>query len=138
MIDSGLYDASLACEGCDLCGRTGDGPLPGCCPFGDGPAGGSAGQGAGRRRTGRAFRRKMRRRAVRKYREGESRIRGTRLDGHREDGGSVPGACIKYPKSSARKTILKRASNRNVRRDRGFSLRGNGYRRVFDYRWELC
>lgn len=44
---------------------------------------------------------------------------------------------IRYPQNSNRKRFLKKYSNRKVRRAQGESMKGNQYRKVFDYWWEL-
>ena len=44
---------------------------------------------------------------------------------------------IKYMKSSSRQQYLKRKANRKVRKYCGLSGKGNRYRKVFDYWWEL-
>ncbi len=46
------------------------------------------------------------------------------------------GLYIKYPKSSNRQKRLKRQAAKKVRNN-PISGKGNHYRRVFDYRWEL-
>lgn len=47
------------------------------------------------------------------------------------------GFYIKYPKNSKRQHWLKRASSKKVRTCPYLPQKGNGYRKVFDYRWEL-
>lgn len=44
---------------------------------------------------------------------------------------------IRYPKNSNRKRFLKNCSNRKIRREREESMKGNQYRKIFDYWWEL-
>lgn len=46
------------------------------------------------------------------------------------------GKYIKYPKSSKRQKFYKKYSNRIVRRS-SLPTKGNGYRRHFDYWWEI-
>ena len=47
------------------------------------------------------------------------------------------GLHIKYMKSSSRQQYLKQRGNRLVRKYCGLSGKGNRYRKVFDYWWEL-
>ena len=47
------------------------------------------------------------------------------------------GLHIKYMKSSSRQQYLKRKANRKARKYCGLSGKGNRYRKVFDYWWEL-
>ena len=47
------------------------------------------------------------------------------------------GLHIQYMKSSSRQKYLKRKGNRKVRNYRGLPKKGNQYRKVFDYWWEL-
>lgn len=46
------------------------------------------------------------------------------------------GVYIKYPKSSNRQRFLKRQSAKKVRKNPLYG-KGNHYRRIFDYSWEL-
>lgn len=46
------------------------------------------------------------------------------------------GVYIKYPKSSNRQRFLKRQSAKRVRKNPLYG-KGNQYRKIFDYRWEL-
>ena len=47
------------------------------------------------------------------------------------------GLHIQYMKSSNRQQYLKRKGNRKVRKYRWLPKKGNQYRKVFDYWWEL-
>lgn len=47
------------------------------------------------------------------------------------------GLHIQYMKSSRRQQYLKRNGNRKVRKYRCLPKKGNQYRKVFDYWWEL-
>lgn len=47
------------------------------------------------------------------------------------------GLHIQYMKSSSRQQYLKRKGNRKVRKYRCLPKKGNLYRKVFDYWWEL-
>ncbi len=47
------------------------------------------------------------------------------------------GKYIKYPKNSNRQQYLKKLSSHRVRRYPFLPPKGNHYRRVFDYWWEL-
>ena len=53
------------------------------------------------------------------------------------DGTPVATSHIKYPKSSRRQKRLKRISNRTIRRGNAIGSGKGGYRRAFDYWWEL-
>lgn len=96
--------------------------------------------GNGARKTGRAYRRRMnylkRKRLMEIVKGGYNRSFYTNweyIDGsfHRIDD------YIRYPKNSNRKRFLKNCSNRKVRREQGALTKGNQYRKVFDYWWEL-
>lgn len=97
----------------------------------------------GRRKTGRCYRRAMR---VQK----DQRLRTIIRQDHRYypyrgyiNWGFVNGVWqetgkyIKYPRSSERQQYLKRLSSHRVRRYDHLPPKGNHYRRVFDYWWEL-
>lgn len=47
------------------------------------------------------------------------------------------GTHIKYPRDSNAQRFLKRESNKKVRRYKGDIHKGNSYRKLFDYWWEL-
>lgn len=47
------------------------------------------------------------------------------------------GKYIKYPKNSKCQRWLKRVSSKKVRVCRNLPQKGNGYRKVFDYWWEM-
>lgn len=47
------------------------------------------------------------------------------------------GTHIKYPRDSNAQRFLKRESNKRVRRYKGDIHKGNSYRKLFDYWWEL-
>lgn len=95
----------------------------------------------GQRRTGRAYRRSMRRRHIQKFQDGYRWIApyiGPYIKGHwGDDGKWVVGSYIKYPHDSVNKRFFKRASNKAVRRSSAISPKGNGYRKIFDYWWEI-
>lgn len=90
----------------------------------------------GKRKTGRAFRRKMRRKTIKKYRDGNNWIYGPYLRGHWEGDEFIFDSCVKHPQRSAR-TFFKRVSNKMVRRSKDLPLKGAGYRKVFDYWWTI-
>lgn len=93
----------------------------------------------GRRKTGRAFRRKMRRKTIKKYRirDGQGWSFGPHINGHWEGDEFVLGNYVEYPRSSKNKVFFKRVSNKAVRRSKSLPLKGNGYRKVFDYWWTI-
>lgn len=91
----------------------------------------------GKRKTGRAFRRKMRRRTIKKYRDGNTWIYGPYLRGHWEGDKFILGSCVKYPQNSSTKAFFKRVSNKKVRQSEDVPGKGNGYRRIFDYWWTI-
>lgn len=95
----------------------------------------------GKRRTGRAYRRKMRRKHIRKR---CNRHRFTRVYmapcpnwGYVDGEYVMIGSHIDYPQNSKAKTFFKRVSNKKVRRHKGILPKGNCYRKVFDYWWTL-
>lgn len=83
--------------------------------------------GKGRRKSGRCYRRAM-------NRHKEQRLRGII---RREHWYYPCRGYIKYPKNSNRQQYLKKQSSRRVRHYPCLPPKGNGYRRVFDYWWEL-
>ena len=87
----------------------------------------------GRRKTGRAYRRKMRRKTIQKYRNGNGWI----YCGHWEGNQFVFGSYVKHPQNASNKVFFKRVSNKKVRRSSGVPTKGNGYRKVFDYWWTI-
>lgn len=91
----------------------------------------------GRRKTGRAYRRKMRRKTIQKYRNGNGWIYGPHLRGHWEGDKFVLGSYVKHPQNSSNKAFFKRVSNKKVRRSNGVPAKGNGYRKIFDYWWTI-
>lgn len=91
----------------------------------------------GRRKTGRAYRRKMRRKTIQKYRNGNGWIYGPHLCGHWEGNQFVFGSYVKHPQNASNKVFFKRVSNKKVRRSSGVPTKGNGYRKVFDYWWTI-
>lgn len=93
------------------------------------------------RKTGRAYRRKMRKQKKEKlmrimtygYKSGIGYT-----DWGWKDGVYQPvGRYIQYPKNSNRQTFWKTYSNRKIRRYKGNIRKGNSYRRHFDYAWEV-
>lgn len=95
-------------------------------------------QGHGKRKTGRAFRRKMRRKVIQKYQDGHRWICGPYAKGHWEDDKYVLSSCIRHQQNSANKRFFKRVSNKKVRRRVNIMMpKGNGYRRIFDYKWTI-
>lgn len=91
----------------------------------------------GKRKTGRAFRRKMHRRTIKKYRDGNHWIYGPYLHGHWEGDEFILGSYVKYPQNSSNKAFFKRVSNKMVRRSKDLPPKGAGYRKVFDYWWTI-
>lgn len=93
----------------------------------------------GRRKTGRAYRRKMRRKTIKKYRirDGLGWSFGPHINGHWEGDEYILGNYVEYPRSSKNKVFFKRVSNKAVRRSKSLPLKGNGYRKVFDYWWTI-
>ena len=90
-------------------------------------------------KTGRAYRRKMRRKTIKKYRirDGQGWSFGPHINGHWEGDEYVLGNYVEYPRSSKNKVFFKRVSNKAVRRSESLPLKGNGYRKVFDYWWTI-
>ena len=97
----------------------------------------------GRRKSGRCYRRLMTKRKDQRLR---NMIRQERwyypyrgyfdwgfVDGVWQEVGKY----VKYPRNSNRQQYLKKLSSRRVRRYPYLPPKGNHYRRVFDYWWEL-
>lgn len=94
----------------------------------------------GKRRTGKAYRRKMK---VKRRDDLMRIVKRCRLspagyvDWAEVDGAWKPvGKYIKYPRNSNAQQYLKRCANKAVRR-RNELYRGNQYRKCFDYQWLL-
>lgn len=94
----------------------------------------------GERRTGMAYRRIEDKKKDRRRRE----IIGFNYDDSVGwpccrviDGELVDCGYLKYPKNSNRQKYLKKQSNRKVRRSGDIYGKGNGYRKEFDYWWNL-
>lgn len=95
----------------------------------------------GSRKTGRAYRRKMRRKNIQKYcnRDDHGWKHGPHIHGHWDNKGEfVLDAYVEYPRSSANKVFFKRVSNKKVRHSKYILPKGNGYRKLFDYWWTIC
>lgn len=93
------------------------------------------------RKTGRAYRQKMRRKNIQDCRDRDEWTGwpyGTHINGHWNGGKYILGSYIKRPKSSANKVFFKRVSNKKVRRSKEISSKGNGYRKLFDYWGTIC
>lgn len=95
----------------------------------------------GLRGTGRAYRRIMN---VRKYKRLYKIVTTSYIphagyvDWNFENGRLVPtGKYIKYQKNSNRQQWLKRETNRRIRNSMDVPRKGNYYRRLLDYWWEL-
>lgn len=95
----------------------------------------------GQRKTGRIYRRKMDRQKFKKKKEiGTYIYHACWVDWDEVDGKWMPvGKYIKYPHDSEMRSYFKKYSNRKVRRakDDDIPMKGNGYRRQFDYWWTL-
>lgn len=91
----------------------------------------------GKRKTGRAYRRKMRRKTIKKYRDGDRWIWGPHLRWYLEGDEFVLGSYVKHPQNSSTKVFFKRVSNRMVRRSKEVFPKGNGHRKLFDYWWTI-
>lgn len=97
---------------------------------------------SGRRKTGRAYRR-------RKAKQKDDRLRSIIASGGYKpmigfiDYGLVDGVWqevgnhIKYPRNSNYQRYLKQQSNKRVRRYKAEIPKGNSYRKLFEYWWEL-
>ena len=94
------------------------------------------------RRTGRRYRRRKGQEKT------DRRLAITQLSGYAPHRGYVDwgfegrtllhtGKYIKYPKNSKCQQWLKRVSSKKVRAYPCLPQKGNGYRKVFDYRWTL-
>lgn len=94
------------------------------------------------RRTGRRYRRRK------GQEKSDRRLAITQLSGYAPNRGYVDrdfegrtllhtGKYIKYPKNSKCQRWLKRVSGKKVRAYPSLPQKGNGYRKVFDYRWAL-
>ena len=95
-----------------------------------------------RRRTGRRYRRRK------GQEKSDRRLAIIQLSGYAPNRGYVDwdfegrtllhtGKYIKYPKNSKCQRWLKRVSSKKVRSYPSLPQKGNGYRKVFDYRWSL-
>lgn len=95
----------------------------------------------GRRKTGRAYRRKMHKKHIQKHRDRHEFVRiygAPCLNWGYVDGEYVMiGNHIDHPQNSKTKVLYKRVSNKKIRRHKGDLPKGNGYRRLFDYWWTL-
>lgn len=99
-------------------------------------------QVSGKRKTGRAYRRKMHRRHLQKFRDRSDYSRICVVPypnyGYVDDEYVMIGSHICYPQNSKNKTYFKRMSNKKIRRSK-FDLpqKGNGHHKLFDYWWTL-
>lgn len=95
----------------------------------------------GTRKTGKAYRRMMAKQKFKNKKEiGKYSFYGPWVDWDKVDGQWMPvGKYIKYPHDSEMRSYFKRYSNKKVRRtkDDNIQIKGNGYRRQFDYWWTL-
>ncbi len=97
---------------------------------------------AGVRKTGRAYRRRMKhiknKRLMKIVNMGNGyNISAGYVDWALVDGEYVPvGKYIKYPKNSNKQKYFKRYSN-HIARKKEVPVKGNGYRKHFDYWWTL-
>lgn len=91
----------------------------------------------GKRKTGRAYRRKMHRKNVRKYRDGFRWIWGPCIHGHWNGDEYVFDSYVTHPKNSTNKGFFKRVSNKKVRSHQGRIPKGSWYRKIFDYWWAI-
>lgn len=95
----------------------------------------------GKRKTGNAYRRKMARQKFKKKKEiGTYIYHACWVDWDEVDGKWMPvGKYIKYPNNGEVRNYFKKYSNRKVRRMNydDIPMKGNGYRRQFDYWWTL-
>lgn len=94
---------------------------------------------AGKRRTGRSYRRNMRQKNIEKFlaRDNQGHCFGPYIHRRQDKDERVLGTFIRYPKSSANKVFFKRVSNKKVRQSKDIPLKGNKYRKVFDYWWTI-
>lgn len=95
----------------------------------------------GKRKTGKAYRRKMAKQKFKNKKEiGTYSFYGPWVDWDEVDGKWMPvGKYIKYPNDSEARSYFKKYSNRKVRRTKydDIQTKGNSYRRQFDYWWTL-
>ena len=95
----------------------------------------------GTRKTGKAYRRKMGKQKFNTKKEiGKYSFYAPGVDWDVVNGKWMPvGKYIKYPHDSEMRSYFKRYSNKKVRRanDDEIPMKGNGYRRQFDYWWTL-
>ena len=92
------------------------------------------------RKTGRLYRREMTKKKdaeLKQYVMRHYRPSAGRCDYEIIDGTPVATSYLKYPRSSRRQKKLKRMSNRTIRRGNAIGSGKGGYRRAFDYWWEL-
>lgn len=137
---------NFACPTCSLFGRSGcekvDGrfSVVGTCEDGFEPV--PHQETHGKRKTGRAYRRRQR---VKK-RDGLMRLIDCTgyapwmgyVDHDYVDGKWVQtGKYIKYPKNSNAQSFDKRLTSKRVRQHKGSIPKGNAYRKYFDYWWDL-
>lgn len=96
----------------------------------------------GRRKTGRAYRRQQAKKKDKRlrsiiasggYKPMIGYIEYDLVDGVWKEVGNH----IKYPRNSNAQRFLKRQSNKRVRRYKGTISKGNSYRKLLDYWWEL-
>ena len=97
---------------------------------------------AGKRNSGRAYRRLQKEKKIRERRTVLARYGYRPMLGHIECSfvngvWQETGTHIKYPKSSNAQKFLKRKSNRAVRRYKGEIPNGNSYRKIEEYWWAL-
>lgn len=96
----------------------------------------------GMRKTGRAFRRKMRRKKLKdkiSMLEYCPYFKGGHTNYKWMDGEYVRvGTYIKFSKNSNLQKFYKRYSNKVVRRCPHEIPNGNAYRKIFDYWWTIC
>ena len=97
---------------------------------------------AGKRKTGRSYRRMMR------IRKNDQLMRITNFGGYAPHRGYIDwgfngktlyhsGKYIKYPKNSNCQRWIKKETSRRIRNCRSIPVKGNYYRRIFDYWWTL-
>ena len=129
------YDLQLEYCWCDKVG--GSFLLYGQCP--DSVQYKKAAVMAGKRKTGSEYRREMKSKSFYRRREicGRScnpsvgMVKSDYIDGE-----WVDGSYIKYSSRSSRQRCYKKHSNKRVRK-MDVPMRGNGYRKQFDYKWIL-
>lgn len=124
------------------CDKTGDGKFYACGFCADAFNTYPERKKPGRRKTGRAYRMDKSRQKVNRLRRIIASGGYNPMIGH-IDYGFVDGVWqevgnhIKYPRNSNAQRFLKRQSNKIVRRHTGKIPKGNSYRKLFDYWWEL-